>query len=483
MRHVIRFAVIVLLSGISACFASTNDKQISLQQQRQIIEQISQLLTDKYVIPKNASVIIEDLNRASAAGVFSADLSTDKFIDLANGVLQQSHGDRHLKILSAEKYRQMRKMFYPSPTADDHAGRLGHHGDALDHKSNNHSAEPPIALSQSVNPLDVVGVDNVAEISRDGLNQIGYLSLNRFDGSERSKNFIKQVFQTFTESDGVIIDLRNCRGGDTEMVTELSNYFFNERTHLTSSTFGRSNNNVQQRWTTPNELSDSFVDVPLKILVSARTFSAAESFAFGIKSLNRAELIGEITGGGGYMVDFFPLPFDLGISVSVGRTYDPRNGKDWQGTGVIPDIQVAADRALNTALEKFTQSSGRLASIANEHLEIYHLMQNYSNAWYGADEQLMSQLLSDGFLGVYSNQAGVEINQLSKFDLVKETADGLGIPTDKIYANRIIRNIQITEQKATVTLILRKTVHQMTLIMHRGKWQIHGDSFIEKMRS
>jgi len=478
-----RFAIIVLFSGISACLAGANDKQISLQQQSEIIEQISQLLTDKYVIPENASVINEDLNRASAAGVFSTELSTDKFIDLVNELLQQSYGDKHLKILSADKYRQMRKMFYPSSASDDHAGRLGHHGNTLNHKSNNHRVEPPGALSESVNPLDVVGVDNVAEISRDGLNQIGYLSLNRLDGSERSKNFIKQVFQTFTESDGLIIDLRNCRGGDTEMVTELSNYFFDQATHLTSSTFGRNENNVQQRWTTPNELSDTFVDLPLKILVSARTFSAAESFAFGIKSLKRAELIGEVTGGGGYMVDFFPLPFDLGISLSVGRTYDPRNGKDWQGTGVIPDIQVAADLALNTALEKFTQSSGRLASIADEHLEIYHLMQNYSNAWYGADEQLMSQLLSEGFIGVYSDQADVEISQLSKSDLVKETADGLGIPTDKIYANRIIKNIQITEQKATVTLILRKTVHQMSLIMDRGKWQIHGDSFIEKMRS
>jgi hypothetical protein len=128
-------------------------------------------------------------------------------------------------------------------------------------------------------------------------------------------------------------------------------------------------------------------------------------------------------------------------------------------------------------------ASGRLASITEEQLPIYQLMQNYSNAWYGTDGQLMSLLLSEDFLAIHRNQIGDEIGRLSNSGLVRQTVDGLGIPQDDIYANRIIRDISITEQQATVTLILRKTIHRMKLTMQGRKWQIRSDSFIDKIRS
>jgi C-terminal processing protease CtpA/Prc len=36
--------------------------------------------------------------------------------------------------------------------------------------------------------------------------------------------------------------------------------------------------------------------------------------------------------------------------IPVGRTFDPDTGKDWEGTGIEPDVKVPADQALDTAL-------------------------------------------------------------------------------------------------------------------------------------
>jgi hypothetical protein len=34
----------------------------------------------------------------------------------------------------------------------------------------------------------------------------------------------------------------------------------------------------------------------------------------------------------------------------VGRTYDPKTGKDWENTGIAPDIDIAPEQALIKAL-------------------------------------------------------------------------------------------------------------------------------------
>jgi C-terminal processing protease CtpA/Prc len=40
----------------------------------------------------------------------------------------------------------------------------------------------------------------------------------------------------------------------------------------------------------------------------------------------------------------------FGAFVPIGRAYDPRTGNGWEGTGVKPDIEVPAERALVEAL-------------------------------------------------------------------------------------------------------------------------------------
>jgi C-terminal processing protease CtpA/Prc len=47
-----------------------------------------------------------------------------------------------------------------------------------------------------------------------------------------------------------------------------------------------------------------------------------------------------------------PLNEHFAVWMPVGRTYDIKTGKDWEGAGIAPDIAVDPKDALVVALEK-----------------------------------------------------------------------------------------------------------------------------------
>jgi C-terminal processing protease CtpA/Prc len=71
-----------------------------------------------------------------------------------------------------------------------------------------------------------------------------------------------------------------------------------------------------------------------------------------MKSTGRGTLIGEATAGANHFGGPVELNDHFAVWMPVGRTYDVRTGKDWEGAGVSPDIQVDPKQALVFALEK-----------------------------------------------------------------------------------------------------------------------------------
>jgi hypothetical protein len=87
-------------------------------------------------------------------------------------------------------------------------------------------------------------------------------------------------------------------------------------------------------------------------LTSARTASAAEHLALAFKHTGRATLIGETTAGANHFGGFEPIGGGLAVFLPVGRTIDPATSKDWEGTGIVPDVAVAPTLALQEALKR-----------------------------------------------------------------------------------------------------------------------------------
>ena len=91
------------------------------------------------------------------------------------------------------------------------------------------------------------------------------------------------------------------------------------------------------------------LDTPLYVLISGRTASAAESFAYTLQAAKRASVVGEASAGGANPGGGAPLGDGLSVFISSGTPINPITGKNWEGTGVTPDEAVPAAQALDRA--------------------------------------------------------------------------------------------------------------------------------------
>jgi hypothetical protein len=151
-------------------------------------------------------------------------------------------------------------------------------------------------------------------------------------------------------SDALIIDLRDNSGGEPTMIQLLISYLVpSEPVHF-SSFYIRKGDKTRQFWTQAWVPGTRLPAVPVFVLTSGRTFSAAEDFAYSLKSLKRATIVGETTGGGAHPVEIHQVKgYPVLLRLPFGRSINPITGTDWEGTGVEPDIKAAAADALAVA--------------------------------------------------------------------------------------------------------------------------------------
>jgi C-terminal processing protease CtpA/Prc len=123
---------------------------------------------------------------------------------------------------------------------------------------------------------------------------------------------------------------------------------FERPTHLIDI-YNRKEDSTTQNWTLSYLPGPRLTKQPVFVLTSKRTFSGAEEFAFDLKNQKRATIVGETTGGGAHPVSGHPVADYFMVSVPFAKSLDPVTKTNWEGTGVEPDVKVAADDALSTA--------------------------------------------------------------------------------------------------------------------------------------
>ncbi len=149
--------------------------------------------------------------------------------------------------------------------------------------------------------------------------------------------------------DSLIIDLRQNRGGIADTVALISSYLFGPEPVYLNDIYNRFSGETQESWTLPNVVGKRLTDVDVYILTSNVTFSAAEAFAYSLKHLERATIVGEPTGGGAHTGGPYRINAHFSVNVPSGRAVNPITGTNWEGVGVQPDVEVSADKALATA--------------------------------------------------------------------------------------------------------------------------------------
>jgi hypothetical protein len=147
----------------------------------------------------------------------------------------------------------------------------------------------------------------------------------------------------------LIVDLRECGGGSPAMVGYLIGHFVAEDADV-YNTFESRGADQSERPTVPI-VAPRRVHLPLYVLVSGRTGSGAESFAYTLQAARRATIVGERTAGAANPGDFHPVGDGLSVFVSGGRPVNPITQGNWEGDGVRPDRVVPATDAEHAAYE------------------------------------------------------------------------------------------------------------------------------------
>lgn len=161
---------------------------------------------------------------------------------------------------------------------------------------------------------------------------IGYVKLTWFPDPAACAAVANAVMQRLNETDAIVIDLRDARGGFPEMVRSMAGWFFDQPV----AWYNPRATSPAQQVTVPIAASE-LAHKPVFILTSSQTFSGAEHFAYNMKTLKRATIVGENTSGASH-AGTKPTQAALSETKPV-----------WEGAGVRPDVHVAAWDALRVA--------------------------------------------------------------------------------------------------------------------------------------
>jgi hypothetical protein len=174
---------------------------------------------------------------------------------------------------------------------------------------------------------------------------VGYLKFDSFPEPAVCEATARDAMASLNNSDAIIFDLRDNRGGDPEMVMLISAFLFDHPEYM----YNNRENTTERLWTRSPVLGSRLADKPAYILTSSHTYSAAEHFSYDLKMLKRATLVGETTGGAAHSGAFHRIDDHFGMGIPETRAINPFAKADWAVTGVEPDVKVPAADALAAA--------------------------------------------------------------------------------------------------------------------------------------
>lgn len=181
---------------------------------------------------------------------------------------------------------------------------------------------------------------------------IGYIDLRQFSNidfdnpDDPARRAADAALEFVAETDAVIFDLRDNGGGAPSMVGYLTSAF----TPADAPIY----NVFHSRQGTQSEAPAVFhpnprLTVPVYVLISARTGSAAEAFPYTLQGAGRGTIVGDASGGAANPGGMVPVGGGFAVFISQGSPRNPNTGRNWEGTGVIPDVAVPWDQALTRA--------------------------------------------------------------------------------------------------------------------------------------
>jgi hypothetical protein len=300
--------------AVSPRVAAVPVQQLDPAERQRVLDQaivdLKQFYFDRSVAQKTADALLAH----EKTGEYNAAADGETFANLLTRQMRDASHDMHLVV----EYSRDRLPDRPQePSAED----LARHRQALEQNN---------CFFEKVDILP---------------GNIGYLKLNWFADLSICRPKAAAAMASLNNAGAVIFDLRDARGGDPASVKFIAAYLFDRP----ECWYSPRESPTEQSWT-PSPIPESkLADKPVYVLTSASTLSGAEQFSFDLKMLERATLVGETTGGAAHAGVFHRIDDHFGMGIPEVKVVNPYSRNDWEGTGVEPNVKVAAADALQTA--------------------------------------------------------------------------------------------------------------------------------------
>jgi hypothetical protein len=291
---------------------------IDLGTQREVLSQLAQVLESQYAIEGTAKKLASFLRAKAKSNAYKDITSGPEFARTLTDDLYSVAHDKHLRVSFT---------FAPMPPPPK---------------------GPPGPLPQDV--IDQMrklnGAIPKAEIL-DG--NVGYMRVNGVPPVAVARSAVTAAFAFLHNTDALIIDNRGNGGGDPETVALYVSYLSDGKPFLVNTFHWRAGNRIEEFRTT--DLGDLAYGAhkPVFVLTSPMTFSGGEELTYDLQKLQRAVIVGEVTGGGANPGGRVPLGAHFVVNVPQGQAVNPITGTSWEGVGVKPDIAVPSTMALSRA--------------------------------------------------------------------------------------------------------------------------------------
>ncbi len=348
-----RRAFIGLSAGAVAAFGSRGAAGWAGTPANDPVLTLADLLESGYVIPETGKRYATMLRTKAAAGAYKGisdptDLGQRLTADLAAVSV-----DRHLRVVPAE-------MLGPGDRPRPAAGTPG-----------STPAPAPARPPAGPQPMRRIALEDAGWIARD----VAYIRFTGFPDDPDVAAASERFMRDHATAKAVIIDSRYNGGGGIAEMNAMLPYLYAKPTVLVQmemvASIAKARGNPfdgdafirpaagaapgivrNEHYVVPRTDETRLFGARLFYLTSSRTASAAEHLALAFKHTGRATLIGETTAGANHFGGFEPIGGGLAVFLPVGRTIDPATGKDWEGTGIVPDVAVAPTLALQEALKR-----------------------------------------------------------------------------------------------------------------------------------
>jgi hypothetical protein len=299
--------------------------KIDASMREKVIDQLAKELDENYVFPDIAKKMGESIKKKLVGKEYDAIETGQVFAKQLTEDLQAISKDKHIRVNCSTK---------PLPKRPE--------------KSKEPS--PEMVKRQKEGVLK----SNAGFVKLERLpGNVGYLELRGFLDHEAGAETVTAAMNFLANTDALILDLRKNGGGSPHMVQLICSYFFpaDKPVHL-NSLYWRKGDRTDEFWTLKEVPGKRYLDKDIYVLTSGFTFSGAEECAYNLQTRKRATIVGETTGGGAHPGGGARINEHFVMFVPTGRAINPVTKTNWEGTGVKPEIEVDAEKALELAYEK-----------------------------------------------------------------------------------------------------------------------------------